>query len=80
MAPGCRVVRGYLVLSGLSRFAVEYLRVNTPVVAGLTQPQLWSVLSVAAGAVIVLLSRRSNPPRPIESSDDSDDAAPAVVR
>lgn len=74
--PGAGLFGGYLVLSGLSRFAVEYLRVNTPVVAGLTQPQLWSVLSVAAGAVIVLLSRRSNPPRPIESSDDS---APAVV-
>ncbi|MBU5421115.1 prolipoprotein diacylglyceryl transferase [Cellulomonas hominis] len=77
--PGAGLFGGYLVLSGLSRFAVEYLRVNTPVVAGLTQPQLWSVLSVAGGVVIVLLSRRSNPPRPIESSDDSDDAAPAVV-
>lgn len=85
--PGAGPFGAYLVLSGLSRFAVEYLRVNTPVVAGLTQPQLWSVLSVVAGVVIVLRSRRSSVPLAAGPRDDGEDrdatgpgvAAPAAV-
>ncbi|WNB86987.1 prolipoprotein diacylglyceryl transferase family protein [Cellulomonas sp. ATA003] len=44
----------YLVLSGLVRLVVEVLRINDPVLLGLTQPQLWSILSVAAGTAIIL--------------------------
>lgn len=39
----------YLLGSGLSRFLVEFLRINDPVLLGLTQPQLWAVASMLAG-------------------------------
>ncbi|WP_024288363.1 prolipoprotein diacylglyceryl transferase [Cellulomonas sp. KRMCY2] len=50
----------YLVLSGVSRFLVEFLRINDPVVAGLTQPQLWSVVSVLAGVTVAVRVRSSH--------------------
>ena len=43
----------YLVLSGAARFMVEFLRINDPVILGLTQPQLWSVVSVIVGGLLV---------------------------
>lgn len=43
----------YLVLSGLSRFLVEFLRLNDAAVLGLTQPQLWALASVVAGVLLV---------------------------
>jgi phosphatidylglycerol:prolipoprotein diacylglycerol transferase len=49
----------YLVLSGLERFLVEFIRRNNEVLAGLTAPQLESALLLVAGAAwIVLLLRR----------------------
>ena len=48
----------YLVLSGISRFLVEMLRINEPALFGLTQPQLWSIVSIAAGAVLIARSNR----------------------
>src|SRR5690625_628124 len=50
------VFGAYLGLSGLSRFLVEFLRINDPVVLGLTQPQLWALLSVAVGVVLIVRS------------------------
>lgn len=47
------VLGTYFVLSGLARFLVEFVRINTPAVFGLTQPQLWSLLLVVIGAIIV---------------------------
>lgn len=47
----------YLLLSGVARFTVEYLRINEPVVWGLTQPQLWALGCVAAGVVLLLRAR-----------------------
>ncbi len=44
----------YLVLSGLARFGVEYLRINEPTWAGLTQPQIWSLVIVVVGGVLLL--------------------------
>jgi phosphatidylglycerol:prolipoprotein diacylglycerol transferase len=41
----------YLVLAGLERFLVEFVRRNEEVLAGLTQPQLISLVMIAAGAV-----------------------------
>lgn len=40
----------YAVLAGLSRILVELVRVNDQVLAGLTGPQLWSLLLVVIGA------------------------------
>jgi len=49
----------YLVLSGLERFLVEFVRRNDETVAGLTTPQLESLALMAAGAVwIAVVARR----------------------
>ena len=50
----------YLVISGLERFLVEFIRRNEEVVAGLTQPQLISLVLMVLGAGIVV-ARRSVP-------------------
>jgi phosphatidylglycerol:prolipoprotein diacylglycerol transferase len=52
----------YLILGGLERFLVEFIRRNDPVVAGLTVPQLFSLAMLAGGAALVLARR--NAPRP----------------
>jgi phosphatidylglycerol:prolipoprotein diacylglycerol transferase len=50
----------YLVLAGLERLLVEFIRRNDEVFAGLTQAQLLSVAMIAAGAVwVALVARRS---------------------
>lgn len=51
------VFGAYLVLSGTARFLVEIVRVNDPALLGLTQPQLWSIVSVLAGAVLLARTR-----------------------
>lgn len=57
-----QVFGAYLVLSGLARVSVEFVRINDPVLAGLTQPQLWALVSVAVGGALVLGGRRLQPP------------------
>lgn len=58
------VFGAYLVLSGISRFLVELLRINSPIVLGLTQPQLWALASVIIGAGLVLRNRPGSASRP----------------
>lgn len=58
---GPGVFAWYLILSGMARFAVEFLRTNTPALFGLTQAQLWSLVSVAAGGVLLLVIARRHP-------------------
>ncbi len=41
----------YLVFSGLERFLVEFIRRNKEILAGLTAPQLESLVALAAGLV-----------------------------
>ncbi|HZA88796.1 MAG TPA: prolipoprotein diacylglyceryl transferase family protein [Solirubrobacterales bacterium] len=49
----------YLLLAGLERFLVEFIRRNEEVVAGLTQAQLISIAMIAAGgAWLVVKARR----------------------
>ena len=57
-APGA-VFGSYLVLSGVARFGIEYLRINDPVVAGLTQPQLWALAGIGVGAVLIVRCART---------------------
>jgi phosphatidylglycerol:prolipoprotein diacylglycerol transferase len=47
------VIGTYAVLTGIARLLVEFVRVNDEVVLGLTQPQLWSIALVIAGAVLL---------------------------
>lgn len=51
---------GYLLLAGIARFLLEFVRVNTPVLLGLSQAQGISVLLVVIGAVM-LLRRPAHP-------------------
>ncbi len=58
----------YLVLAGLERFLVEFVRRNDAVVAGLTLPQLLSLGMIAAGAVwIGVVRSRAGTLRPVEA-------------
>jgi phosphatidylglycerol---prolipoprotein diacylglyceryl transferase len=55
----------YLVLAGLERFLVEFVRRNEDVLLGLTQPQVFSVVMMAAGtAWLLVLRRRAVQPAP----------------
>jgi phosphatidylglycerol---prolipoprotein diacylglyceryl transferase len=57
------VFGAYLTLSGISRFLVEYLRINEPALLGLTQPQLWALVSVIAGVILIARTQHLNRPR-----------------
>jgi phosphatidylglycerol---prolipoprotein diacylglyceryl transferase len=52
----------YLILAGGERFLVEIVRRNDSVVAGLTQPQLISLVLLALGAAIVAARRGAPSP------------------
>jgi phosphatidylglycerol:prolipoprotein diacylglycerol transferase len=49
----------YLVLAGGERFLVEFLRRNEPVLGGLTEAQLASLVMIVAGTVWLVLAARS---------------------
>lgn len=70
------IFASYLFLSGLARFAVEFLRLNEVALFGLTQPQLWSIASVVAGVGVIVWLRRS--PEAAEAAE-AVDADPVPV-
>ena len=51
----------YLVLSGIERLLVEFIRRNDDVALSLTQPQLFSVATILIGALWLLLAARRTP-------------------
>lgn len=76
--PPLEILGAYLALSGISRFAVEYLRINDPALLGLTQPQLWAAASVVAGAAIITRGRlrAGHSASPRAGEPDAADSAP----
>ena len=48
----------FLVLSGIARFLVEFLRINPRVIFGMSNAQFTALLSVIAGIVLLLIARR----------------------
>jgi phosphatidylglycerol---prolipoprotein diacylglyceryl transferase len=52
----------YLILAGVERFLVEFIRRNDTVAAGLTLAQLVSIAMVAGGAALVLAKRGAPKP------------------
>jgi phosphatidylglycerol:prolipoprotein diacylglycerol transferase len=60
-APDGSLFAWYLVLAGTARFLVEFVRVNPPVVAGLTEAQLTSLVLVCLGAWRLVASRTWRP-------------------
>lgn len=57
----------YLVLAGVERFVVEFVRLNDPVLVGLTTAQLVSIGLVVSG-VAVIAARRAKPGPAIASA------------
>jgi phosphatidylglycerol---prolipoprotein diacylglyceryl transferase len=54
------VLGRYLVLAGLLRFAIEFLRINDRVVAGLSVAHVASIGAAGAGLVLWMRARRLN--------------------
>ena len=57
-----RLIGVYLLLSGAERFAVELVRRNEEVLAGLTQPQLWALAGALAGLALLVTARHAQQP------------------
>jgi phosphatidylglycerol---prolipoprotein diacylglyceryl transferase len=58
---GGRLFALYLVLAGIERFLVEFIRRNDDVVLGLTLPQLLSIGMVIFGVLLATRVRRADP-------------------
>jgi len=56
------VLSRYLVLAGAIRFAIEFVRINPPVLGPLTLAQLWSIALVLAGGFVALRAARRHGP------------------
>ena len=57
LAPG--VITGeFLILSGLERFLVEFLRINPRVIFGMSNAQFVALLTMIAGAILLIFVRR----------------------
>jgi prolipoprotein diacylglyceryl transferase len=57
LAPG--VITGeFLVLFGLERFLVEFIRINPPVLWGMSNAQIAAIATVIAGVVLLMIARR----------------------
>jgi prolipoprotein diacylglyceryl transferase len=57
LAPGV-IVGEFLILSGLERFLVEFLRINPRIVFGMSNAQFTALLSIVAGIVLLVIVRR----------------------
>jgi phosphatidylglycerol:prolipoprotein diacylglycerol transferase len=58
---GGRLFALYLVLAGVERFLVEFIRRNDKIVAGLTWPQVFSLAMIAGGVALATRLRVAQP-------------------
>jgi phosphatidylglycerol:prolipoprotein diacylglycerol transferase len=59
--PPVSVITGeYLVLSGVGRFLVEFLRINPKLYWGMSNAQVAALGSILAGAALVMVARAKN--------------------
>ncbi len=57
LAPG--VITGeFLILFGLERFLVEFIRINPPVLWGMSNAQIAALGTIVAGIILLLIARR----------------------
>jgi phosphatidylglycerol:prolipoprotein diacylglycerol transferase len=61
--PDAFVLGAYLAFAGAIRFAIEFLRINEPVLGPLTIAHLAALAAAAAGVALVLHARRSRTAR-----------------
>jgi phosphatidylglycerol:prolipoprotein diacylglycerol transferase len=59
-APNGIVFAAYLVLTGIARFLVEFIRINPRSFYGLTNAQTASVVSIVAGILLFMIRRRTS--------------------
>jgi len=70
------VFGAYLALSGISRFLVEFLRINEAALLGLTQPQLWALASLVTGVVLIVRAQHFiRPQRPEDIAPEAQEGA-----
>ena len=55
------VFGSYLLLSGIARVLVEFVRVNNPVLLGFTEAQLLGFASIAIGVELIVRYRKDDP-------------------
>ena len=65
----------YLVLSGVARFLVEFIRINPRIYWGMSNAQVASLGSIAAGLLLILWARR----RSVTSAASVSEGLPAEV-
>jgi phosphatidylglycerol---prolipoprotein diacylglyceryl transferase len=58
----------YLILSGIARFLVEFIRINPRIYWGMSNAQMASLASILAGAVLLVWARRSAQANPAYAS------------
>ncbi len=56
--PVGEITGAYLILSGVARFAVEFIRINPKIYWGLTNAQVASIGSIAVGIGLIVWARR----------------------
>lgn len=57
------VIGGYLILTGIARFLVEFIRINPKVLYGLTNAQVVSLLSMVLGFALLWRIKRASAPK-----------------
>ena len=62
--PDGRSFAHYLILAGIARFAIEFVRINPRVAAGLTVAQFTSLAIVAIGLILLVTRRAAPAPAP----------------
>jgi phosphatidylglycerol---prolipoprotein diacylglyceryl transferase len=63
------VVGEYLLLTGIARFLVEFIRRNPKILLGLSNAQLASLGSVAAGAILIWIASARRKPAPEDPAE-----------
>jgi phosphatidylglycerol---prolipoprotein diacylglyceryl transferase len=67
--PTGEIVGEYLLLTGIARFLVEFIRRNPKVLLDLSNAQLASLGSVAAGLVLILIAVKRRKPAPEDPAE-----------
>jgi phosphatidylglycerol:prolipoprotein diacylglycerol transferase len=69
----------YLLLSGIARFLVEFIRINPRLYFGMSNAQVASLATIAIGAAWMLWSRATPAAEPVSSSAEQTIATPHQV-
>lgn len=67
------VFGSYLVLSGFARLLVEYVRINNPIMFGLTEAQVFGLASILGGGILLIRDTRHGRTTPAEANRLNED-------